>query len=96
MNHKRIKYLLEHWKIGVHLLFRTKRFGVNNKWWSNFDSLFGWSNRKKLQAILSIKPIIDNYKGMKFRAGALHFTSDGEYKLAFGEGKNASKNKRKS
>ena len=84
---KRLKFLKSKWKIGVHLIFRTKRFGVNNEWWSNFDSIFGWSNKKKLWAILRIRPVIDNYKGMKFRAGACHFMTDKEYKLAFGKEK---------
>lgn len=25
----------------THIFLRTKRFGVNNRWWANFDSLFG-------------------------------------------------------
>lgn len=83
----RLEFFLKHWKIGIHLLIRTKRFGVNNKWWSNFDSMFGWSNKKKIWAILTIYLIIDNYKGMKFRAKACHFITDEKYKLTFGEDK---------
>ncbi|MHA1469485.1 MAG: hypothetical protein ACTSSP_02855 [Candidatus Asgardarchaeia archaeon] len=83
----RIRYFVKNWKIGVHLIFRTNRFGVNNKWWSTYDSMFGWSNWKKLGAILTILPLIDNYKRMKFRAGACHFLTDKSYKDAFNEEK---------
>lgn len=83
----RIKYFIENWKTGIHLLFRTKRFGVNNKWWVEYDSTFGWSHRKKFWSIIKIKPIIYNWKAMRFRAGACHFMSDESYKLAFGKEK---------
>ncbi len=84
---ERIKYFAKNWKLGVHLLFRTKHFGVNNKRWADWDSMFGWSNRKKIISILLIYPIIENYRCMKFRAGACHFMSDESYELAFGEKK---------
>lgn len=84
---KRIKYFKSNWKVGFHLLFRTKRFGVNNKLWVEWDSMFGWSHKKKIISILKIKPIIENYKMMKFRAGACHFLSDESYELIFGESK---------
>lgn len=83
----RIKFFLKNWKLGIHLIFRTKRFGVNNKWWSSFDSIFGWSNKKKLKAIFTIRPLIDNYKGMKFRARDCHFMTDESYRDCFGEEK---------
>lgn len=63
-----IKYLFANWKLVFHLLLRTKRFGVNNEWWSEFDSIFGWSNKEKIIAILTIKPIITNYKMMIIRS----------------------------
>jgi len=64
----RINYFLKNWKLCLHLLLRTKRFGVNNEWWSSFDSIFGWPIWKIIRGILLIRPIIDNYKSMKFRA----------------------------
>lgn len=77
----RLKYILKHWKLGVHFLFRTYRFGVNNEWWSDFNSLFGsFSLKTKFS-------ICNNWKFMKFRAGACHFLSDGSYKLLFGKSK---------
>jgi len=72
----RLKYMFKHWKIGVHFIFRTKRFGVNNKWWSKFDSIFGASFWQRLR-------IINNWKMMKFRAGKLHFLGDESYRLLF-------------
>ncbi|KKN07043.1 hypothetical protein LCGC14_1071220 [marine sediment metagenome] len=88
---KRIKFFLKNWKLGIHLLFRTKRFGVNNRRWSNFDSIFGWSHIKKVKSILIIMPIICNYKCMKFRAGACHFMTDESYEKCFGEKKNGNR-----
>lgn len=37
--------------------------------------------------------MINNYKGMKFRAGALHFMTDEQYLLAFGKSKDADRKK---
>lgn len=72
----KINFILENWKEGIHLLFRTKRFGVNNKWHSDFNSLFGWSNMKIFISILKVKPIIENYRLMKFRAAGCHFLTE--------------------
>lgn len=89
---KRIKFFIYNWKLGFHFIFRTKRFGVNNKWWSDGDSMFGWSHTKKIWSIITILPIIDNYKCMKLRAGTMaHFMTDEEYELCFGKKKKAGK-----
>lgn len=68
----RIIYFLTHWKLGIHLLFGTKRFGVNNKWWNDFDSVFGtpWYDIH----------VFRNYKTMKFRAEHCHFITTKEKK----------------
>jgi len=76
---KRAQYFWKHWKLGVHLIFRTRRFGVNNKWWGPFDSLFGaktWKQRLNLH---------QNWVMMRFRAGSCYFVNDEEFELAFGE-----------
>jgi hypothetical protein len=78
--YRRIKFFINYWKLGIHLLFRTKRFGVNNEWWSPFDSLFGGSLRERLN-------IINNYRMMKIRAGDCHFLNDEDYQLCFGKDK---------
>jgi len=73
-----MKYIIKNWKMGVHLILRTKRFGVNNKWWNDFDSIWGWNIPKILLSIIKIKPIIENYKSMRTRATYLHFMSNEE------------------
>lgn len=85
---KRVKYFRDHWKLGVHLVFRTKRFGVNNKWWSTYDAMFGWSHWKKFYSLILIRPFTENIKFMKLRAGTMaHFLIDEDYKLVYNEEK---------
>lgn len=72
----KIKFIIKYWKEGIHLLFRTKRFGVNGKWKSDFNSIFGWPTKKIIWSIITIKPIIENYKMIKFRAAVCHFLSE--------------------
>lgn len=74
-----IGFLIKNWKMGVHLLFRTKRLCVNNRWWSDFDSPFGWPWWKKL-TLITIFPLLNNYICMWFRAKACHFMTDEEKK----------------
>ena len=62
------KYMRGEWKLVFHLLFRTKRFGVNNQKWSSFDSMYGWTARERFINILKVKPIIMNYKMMFVRS----------------------------
>lgn len=64
----KLEHFKKNWKLTIHLLFRTKHFGANNQWWLDFDSYFGWPWYKILIGIITVKPIINNYKGMKFRA----------------------------
>ena len=62
------KYLKDNWKLIVHLLFRTQYFGVNNQWKSDFPSMFGWPKWKIIWSIITVRPIIMNYRYMRFRA----------------------------
>jgi len=71
-----LKYCIDNWKQGIHLLFRTKRFGVNNGWWSEFNSLFGWSIPRIIISIILVYPIIENYQQVKFRAAGCHIVSE--------------------
>ena len=82
---KRLRYLLEHWKIGLHLVLKTRRFGVNNRWWSRFDSAMGISVGQMLWNIIRIHPLVDNYKLMKIRAIQLGFLSREECVFLWGE-----------
>ena len=76
---KRLKYISKHWKLGIHLVCRTNRFGVNNEWWSQFDSLFG---AETWRGHLSVR---HNWKLMKHRAKVCYFVGAEEYELLFGE-----------
>lgn len=63
-----IKYSLENWKLIIHLLLRTRSFGVNNKWKEDTTSIFAWSLEKQIWSIITIKPLIQNYKMMLVRS----------------------------
>ena len=64
------KYFKENWKMIIHLLFGTYKFGVNNdRRWSTFDSMFGVPWRKRFIP----SEIKKRYQGMKFRAVACYF-----------------------
>jgi hypothetical protein len=80
VSREKLKYMKDNWKLLVHILFTTKRFGVNNKWWSSFDSLFGipWYKRTPLR-------LIWNYKMAKFRATKCHFISKETEIMLFGK-----------
>jgi hypothetical protein len=69
----KLKYLLQNWKQGIHLIFRTKRFGVNNKWWSQFDSVMGVGIYQIFFDCVRIWPLFRNYQFIKFRAINLGF-----------------------
>ena len=58
-----VLFIMRNWKLIVHMLLHTKRFGVNNQWHSNFDSILS-SYRGNL---------VENYKAAKFRATACGF-----------------------
>ena len=68
MTKAKLTYIKANWKLGVHLTLRTKRFGVNNKWWCSFDSIFGIRNRRIILNILLVWPVYQSYKFMKIRA----------------------------
>ena len=71
----RIKFFCENWKLCIHLLLKTRRFGVNNEWWSSFPSCFGDPLWKITINVIRIYPIVYSYKLAKVRAaklGSLH------------------------
>jgi hypothetical protein len=70
----RIVYFKENWKQCVHILLRTSHFGVNNEWWLSFPSLFGWLLWKIIWSLITICPMIRNYREIKIRAslGLIH------------------------
>ena len=60
---KGIIFIARNWKLIIHLLFHTKRFGVNNQWTSPFDSLLSFHKGN----------IFENYRAAKFRAVSCGF-----------------------
>jgi hypothetical protein len=70
-----ISLMCKNWKLGIHLLFRTYHFGVNNEWWVKYRSIFGLPFYKRLN-------IIKHYKEMRFRA-EIGFVSKETFKRLF-------------
>ena len=62
MKLKGIVFIIKNWKLVVHLLLGTSRFGVNNRQHSEFTSIFARKEK------LTLKLIIWNYKRAKVRA----------------------------
>ena len=75
----RYKYFKENWKLIIHIMLRTYRFGVNNEWWCDFNSMFGLPLYKRF----SPKQLIENYKSAKFRALACYFIDDETARVLF-------------
>ena len=71
-----IKYVLVHWKIFVHLLLRTKHFGVNNNWWEKRGGFMGLPLWKVILRIILIYPLIHEYWAIRFRATHNKFLSE--------------------
>ena len=68
MNVYGFMFVCKNWKLIVHLLLNTKRFGVNNQWKSSFDSTLLGEKR-------GIRYVIRHYKSAKYRAVSLGFLS---------------------
>jgi len=82
MGLKVIKYAATNWKVFVHLLLRTRHFGVNNRWWENgYDSLWGLPLYKILWRIVRVYPLIHEYYALKFRIVHNKFLPFEELKL---------------
>lgn len=65
----KLEYFFKNWRLCIHLLLKTRRFGVNGEWWSSFPSFyFGNPLWKIIINILMIYPIIYNYRAMRYRA----------------------------
>ncbi len=65
---KRVHYALKYWKLLVHLIFKTRHFGVNNRWWVSQPSGIGWHPWQILWGVLTVMPIIRNYQSLKVRS----------------------------
>ncbi len=81
----RLKFFREYWKLGIHLVLRTRRFGVNNHWWSSFDSLWGLSGWKIALSILLVKPVLDRLYALRVRMSHSHgWVPAADYETIFG------------
>ena len=70
-----IVFSYKNWKFLYHIIIGTKRFGVDNKWWCSFDSIFGLDIYKQIINIITVKPLFLRYKMARFRSidcGFLH------------------------
>ena len=59
-------FILKNWKQIIHLLLHTRRFGVNNCWMSDFDSILSQDYR-------GLRYVVQNYKAAKLRATVCGF-----------------------
>lgn len=57
-----------YWRLAIHLIFKTRHFGVNNRWWSRHPSPIGWSCSQRIWGMLTLLPIWRNYQSMKVRS----------------------------
>ena len=62
----------------IHIIFSTYRFGVNNKWWENFDSIFGIPWYK-----LTPSRLMWNYKMARFRTCHCHLVDEKTSRMLF-------------
>jgi hypothetical protein len=74
----RINYIKTNWKLLIHLMFSTYYFGVNNKWKSDFPSIFGVPVYKRTP-----KKILQNYHGAKFRVLHCYFIDTPNARIIF-------------
>lgn len=80
----KVSYILSYWKLGVHHLFKTRRFGVDNKWWSPFDSKWGLSLVPFILQFVLLYPFFYNYRAMKIRLGpSVAFIPKSEYQILY-------------
>jgi len=88
INKEKLRYIKNHWKLGFHLIFHTRHFGVNNRWWDlpwPGSTIFGWPWWKRL-TLLWPPNLIRSVKLVKWRmAPGIAFVPEAEYKLCWEE-----------
>lgn len=65
---KKVQYATKYWRLAVHLVFKTKHFGVNNQWWARQPSPIGWAWYQIIWGVLTVMPIVRNYQSLKVRS----------------------------
>ncbi len=68
MLNTQLKFGINYWRLAIHLVFKTKHFGVNNLWWSKQPSSIGWHWYEIIWGSLTIMPIVRNYQSLKVRS----------------------------
>ncbi len=68
MNKMTVQYAIKYWRLVIHLVFKTKHFGVNNLWWSKQPSSIGWHWYQQLWGLLTVMPIVRNIQSLKVRS----------------------------
>ncbi len=81
----RILFMRQYWKLAIHLICKTKHFGVNNQWWSSHPSPIGWNCAQRAWGVLTIMPIWRNYQSMKVRSCLGWLPSDDCEALGFSQ-----------
>jgi len=64
----KMQFAKKYWRLAIHLIFKTKHFGVNNLWWSNQPSSIGWHWYQIVFGVLTVMPILRNYQSLKVRS----------------------------
>ncbi len=64
----RLTYMRQYWRLAIHLIFKTRYFGVNNVWWAQQPSAIGWHWTQIVWGIITVVPIIRNYQSLKVRS----------------------------
>ena len=79
---RKVRFFRKNWKLMIHLLWKTDKFGVNNKRTVPFNSFFGgWSNKDKVMNTLKVKPFLRNYRCVKLRATQCGFLTREECEM---------------
>jgi hypothetical protein len=76
--HKRMRYILDHWKLSIHIVFHTLRFGVSNKWWASSDSLYGRTLEDRHLRVFREWPFVEGWRDWKLWL-SLTFRADVDY-----------------
>ncbi|GAU08419.1 hypothetical protein [Desulfoplanes formicivorans] len=83
---RKLRFALAHWRIGVHLVLRTRHFGVNNQWWEGrFASVLGKPLWLVLLRMVMVYPLIRDYRFVRVRMTAMGMIHPDESEVLFGK-----------
>lgn len=85
MTLKGIDSILVHWFMGIHLVFRTRHLGVNNRLYTKWPSPWGWPLWRIGLSTLLVVPLFNNFRGMRLRMSHSHgWAPAADYEAMFG------------